>query len=429
MAGKINFNGKSKIQILNEGKCFSIVKLRLMYINNNGYECNKNKINFSRSCYEKSKEGFLDKPIIFRYDQDNRYFVSDVTTHSKTESEKFMTRIAGHIPKDSKIELVEEDGVTYVECEAIIQKLYVPELVKILKKNNGKLSISMEILYSKENAHYDKRLGILAIDEFLFTGVALLSPSVKPGIEGSEIKVLHFEKNNGDFFNAEFEKMKKEKEVKGMENTEETNGVVEEQLNNEVEEELNNEVEENKDNEVEEELNNEVDESTDNEIEEELNNEVEEDTNTETNEVEFAKQASIIETLTAENFALKSEIKKFADYNEIKTKLASFEAKEAKLKQAKEKADLLIEFSCMFDEASKNEFIEATKELSVLDFKEELNKVMFDFVKKVGEDRASHEDNAQGGLTAQTFEVEGIKQGEVKKIKTMEEARKALSNN
>lgn len=181
---------KNSVDLLYDDDDISIVSLDLFHVDRPS-ECNRNKCNISIDTAKKSLTTIYNKPIICRYNSDVRELVDDVTDHARDEDEMFEMRIAGHIPSDSRITFVQRDnGKTYCNAEAIIQKRYMPELVEILQKNNGTLKVSIEI---KAKGSQNNE-GVFVIDEFILQGVTILSPKIVEGIEGSKLKVLKFSK-------------------------------------------------------------------------------------------------------------------------------------------------------------------------------------------------------------------------------------------
>lgn len=179
---------KNSVDLLYDDEDISIVSLDLFHVDNEN-ECNRNKCNISMECAKKSLPTIFNKPIICKYNSDLREFVNDVSDHAYDQDEAFQMRIAGHIPSDSRVNFIKrKNGKTYLNAEAIIQKKYMPQLMDILKKNNGTLKVSIEIKAVGEQ----NEDGIFVIDNFVLQGVTILSPTVMEGIEGSNIKVLKF---------------------------------------------------------------------------------------------------------------------------------------------------------------------------------------------------------------------------------------------
>lgn len=199
---------QNSVDLLYDDDDMMIVSIDLFHIDEEG-ECNRNKCNISRETADKSLKTIFNKPIIARFNSICKDFVTDVTEHARNEDESFNMRVVGHIPSDSRITFVERDnGKTYCNAEAVIQKKYVPQLVEILKKNDGQLKVSIEI--KAQGARDDE--GIFIIDKFVLNGVTLLSPKVMEGIEGSHLDVLKFSKQEIDTINEKYLKFSQSKE-------------------------------------------------------------------------------------------------------------------------------------------------------------------------------------------------------------------------
>lgn len=199
---------QNSVDLLYDDDDISIASIDLFHIDEDG-ECNRNKCNISRETAEKSLQSIKNKPIIARFNSVCKDFVTDVTEHARNANEAFNMRVVGTIPSDSRIKFIERDnGKTYCNAEAIVYKKYVPQLVDILKKNNGSMKVSIEIKANgKENED-----GIFVIDEFVLQGVTLLSPKVPEGIEGSHLEVLRFSKQDEDLLNERYLQFSQSKE-------------------------------------------------------------------------------------------------------------------------------------------------------------------------------------------------------------------------
>lgn len=154
---------------------------------------NRNRCDISRECVEKSKESFYNKPIIYRYNSHLAdAFATDFEEHSRDEDPTML--IAGHIPYGSDIEYVERNGKTYVRVTCILHKVYLPHLMRILENKNGNTKVSIEILVQEGSQDDESR--ILTIDKFKLRGVCLLGDDIIEGIEGSQLNVVKFSKND-----------------------------------------------------------------------------------------------------------------------------------------------------------------------------------------------------------------------------------------
>lgn len=204
-----SFEDKNSVDFLYNDDDIIIASIDLFHIDNED-ESNRNNCNISLESTKLSIPTFYNKPIICKYNSICKDFVSDVTDHAyDDEEEQFNMRIAGHIPSDSRIRFIKRDnGKIYCNCETIIQKRYMPQLVEILKKNDGKLKVSIEI---KAKGHKTDD-GVFVIEEFILQGVCLLGNDVEEGIEGSSLKVLKFSQNEINSLNEKYLKFSQQKE-------------------------------------------------------------------------------------------------------------------------------------------------------------------------------------------------------------------------
>lgn len=199
---------QNSVDLLYDDDDIMIVSVDLFHIDEPG-ECNRNKCNISRETAVKSLKTMFNKPIIARFNSICKDFVTDVTEHARNENEAFNMRVVGHIPSDSRITFVERDnGKTYCNAEAVIQKKYVPQLVDILQKNNGFMKVSIEIKAKGTNDDY----GIFVIDEMVLQGVTLLGQNVAEGIENSHLEVLKFSQLDTDMLNEKYLQFSQSKE-------------------------------------------------------------------------------------------------------------------------------------------------------------------------------------------------------------------------
>lgn len=200
---------QNSVDLLYDDEDIMITSIDLFHIDCEG-ECNRNSCNISRQSAEKSLKTIFNKPIICRFNSTYKDFVTDVTEHARNDKELFQTRVAGHIPSDARVSFIKrENNKTYCNVESIIQKRYMPELVEIIKKNDGSLKVSIEI---KAKGETDED-GVFVIDSFVLQGVCLLGENVLEGIEGSHMEVLKFSKKEIDTMNEKYLKFTKSKET------------------------------------------------------------------------------------------------------------------------------------------------------------------------------------------------------------------------
>ena len=191
---------ENSVDFLFDDDDIMIVSIDLFHVDNDG-ECNRNKCNISIETAQLSEKSFFNKPIICRFNSKYKDFVSDVTQHARNSNELFEMQVAGHIPSDSRIKYVKrENGKTYCNVEAVIQKKYMPQLVSILEKRDGKLKVSVEIkAWGKKDEN-----GIFVINKFVLQGICLLGDNVSEGIEGSHLEVLKFSNEEINIMNEKY---------------------------------------------------------------------------------------------------------------------------------------------------------------------------------------------------------------------------------
>ncbi len=176
---KLTFSTQNSIDILQDDPDMLIVSLDLMHIGEN-----RNKCEIPKEAIEASLDTIPNKPIAFRYNKPS-LAADDVTEHARDEKQLFETRIAGHIPTDSRLTFVKRpNGKTYLNAEGVVQKKYLPVLVDIIRKHKGKMKVSVEFLATGVQ---DEETGIFHIEKFKFQCVMLLSDTVLEGIEGSAL--------------------------------------------------------------------------------------------------------------------------------------------------------------------------------------------------------------------------------------------------
>lgn len=196
---------QNSIDLLYNDDDIMITSIDLFHIDNKN-ECNRNHCNISLETAEKSLHTIFNKPIICRFNSQYKDFVTDVTEHARNDKELFLTQVAGHIPSDARVSFIKrENNKTYCNVEAIIQKKYMPELVKIIKEKDNSLKVSIEI---KAKGYSDED-DIFIIESFILQAVCLLGENVIEGIEGSQMKVLKFSKKEIDTMNDKYLKFTK----------------------------------------------------------------------------------------------------------------------------------------------------------------------------------------------------------------------------
>jgi len=173
LENKIRFS-VDKYELLDRSEDAQFAKLR-MYIVREGN--NHHKLPISWEAIEHARDSLIGKPVLCSY---NKY------------TDKFQGHEEDEIPVGvflKKDEMYEEviDSQRWLVADAYIWKMYSPQVISVLEKNDGESNISMEIaiLESSENEE-----GGDDIDLFSFTGVTLIG--VDPAIDGAKTKVIKF---------------------------------------------------------------------------------------------------------------------------------------------------------------------------------------------------------------------------------------------
>lgn len=190
------FESKSNsISLLYDDNNMAIASLDLLHEDDTLEDCNRNGCNFSHEAILKSLKTFYNKPIIYRLNSEVEEAATDVTSHARNSKQKLQTRIAGHIPTDARYKFIERDnGKTYLNMEAVIQKRYVPTLMNILKERDGRVDLSIEI--DVLDGYQDEDTGIYVIKDFILNGVCLLGEDIEPGMEECHLEMITFDKND-----------------------------------------------------------------------------------------------------------------------------------------------------------------------------------------------------------------------------------------
>ena len=205
LKNKITFESKkNSVDILLNDEYMSIASIDIMHEDDDIEDCNRNMCHFSHESILKSLSSFYNRPIVYRLDNNVPEFAMDITSHAKNEKDWNAMQVGGHIPTDARITFHKRDnGKTYCNVEAIIQKRYIPILMGILKDRDGEVDVSVEI--EPIDAYQDSDNGILYINEFKLLGVCLLGEGVQPGMEGSHLEMITFEKDNDiDILNKKY---------------------------------------------------------------------------------------------------------------------------------------------------------------------------------------------------------------------------------
>lgn len=136
---------------------------------------NLNHIFLTQDSVRKAVSTLYPNPVLYKCNR----FGTDFLGHEEDEM------IAGMFLNDTKV--FEKADETWINGKAIIYKRYVPNVMEILKKKNGKTDVSMEI---DVLASYQDENNQTVVTDFSFIGVTLLG--VTPAIPEANATVLSF---------------------------------------------------------------------------------------------------------------------------------------------------------------------------------------------------------------------------------------------
>lgn len=160
-----------------ESDSYAVAEIWLLGASNNSH---RNPI--SEEVLMKYGESAKGAWVVFDYSD----YTKDATTH--TENQK----IAGIIPFDSKIRFERnQKGILFIVADAIISKIYNPEVWEMFKKNNYR-EVSCEFL-----ANEDEELpnGDKPIISFDIKGVTILGSGIHASCPDAHMKMIQFAEN------------------------------------------------------------------------------------------------------------------------------------------------------------------------------------------------------------------------------------------
>lgn len=125
----------------------------------------------------------------------------EIITNPFDESEEivnFIEKPVGVVFGESKLVYDEESEVNRVAVNGYLYEDYGNLAYKILESRGGAASVSVELCIREMS--YNAKEKLLNITDFYFNGVTLLGEEVKPGMEGSNITLKDFSKENNSLF-------------------------------------------------------------------------------------------------------------------------------------------------------------------------------------------------------------------------------------
>ena len=178
---------------------------------------NRNHSNFSKSVVEKAKSTISNIPLLAFIKKVDGEDSADFGGHeiefkitADGYEEVYLGRPIGLIPTDNNYQLVEEEGILYVEVDGYVWKNYANEALKIIQES-GEKSVSMEILV--DDYEVDEG-GVFDITDYKYNGICVLGDSVRPGMAGAHLKVAEYTQDSVSELREEFAAYFSEKEQK-----------------------------------------------------------------------------------------------------------------------------------------------------------------------------------------------------------------------
>ena len=109
-------------------------------------------------------------------------------THTKNQT------IVGIVPKDSKVEYVEENGITSMVVDAVLSKLYAKQVYEMFKYQDQR-NVSVEFLAEEDTILPN---GDTPIKSFDIKAISILGLNINGSCPNANIKVIKFSQNNAE---------------------------------------------------------------------------------------------------------------------------------------------------------------------------------------------------------------------------------------
>lgn len=175
---------------------------------------NRNGSSISEEVMEKALPSFANKPILaYIHNVDDKDQFAGHEMHMEGEDIVYDEIPVGIIPESNGAKLVwdEDKQRSYVEISGYIFNEY--SKAKDILEREGECSVSVEL--SVQDLSYSSKEKALQINEFLFSGVTILGvdeygDEVKPGMEGSNIRLSDFSEHQTIDFSEKIIEMQKE---------------------------------------------------------------------------------------------------------------------------------------------------------------------------------------------------------------------------
>lgn len=183
-----------------------------VYLQSCHIDQNINGSNINKDVMSAALPSFSNRPILgYIHEVDGQYEFYGHNMHLDDDGNIVYDEApVGIIPEscDAKLVYDEEKDKTYVEVKGYIFEQY-SKAAEILERE-GECSVSVEL--SIRELSYDAKNKYLDIEDFFFSGVTILGKTedgdvVMPGMQGSNIKLADFSKDNNSLFSRQNEKL------------------------------------------------------------------------------------------------------------------------------------------------------------------------------------------------------------------------------
>ena len=183
-----------------------------VYLQSCHIDQNINGSNINKEVMIAALPSFSNRPILgYIHEVDGQYEFYGHNMHLDDDGNIVYDEVpVGVIPEscDAKLVYDEEKDKTYVEVKGYIFEQY-SRAAEILERE-GECFVSVEL--SIRELSYDAKNKYLDIEDFFFSGVTILGKTedgdvVMPGMQGSNIKLADFSKDNNSLFSKQNEKL------------------------------------------------------------------------------------------------------------------------------------------------------------------------------------------------------------------------------
>lgn len=183
-----------------------------VYLQSCHIDQNINGSNINEDVMTAALPSFSNRPILgYIHEVDGQYEFYGHNMHLDDDGNIVYDEVPiGIIPEscDAKLVYDKEKDKTYVEVKGYIFEQY-SRAAEILERE-GECSVSVEL--SIRELSYDAKNKYLDIEDFFFSGVTILGKTddgdaVMPGMQGSNIKLADFSKDNNSLFSKQNEKL------------------------------------------------------------------------------------------------------------------------------------------------------------------------------------------------------------------------------